>query len=160
MKHLPKHLRPRWRYLVVALETWPTVDLDEATVQETLWEAVRSLLGDAASADIAIRLIRFEYTAGNGVAVVRVRRGEVDRARAAIACVDAIEDAPAGLTVEGVSGTIRAAEEKYMNAPAGPEAEERVVFDGAAHRAVPRGDGRYDLHEADGFTGATRLDLE
>ena len=28
MKHLPKHLQPRWRYLAVRIESWPDADID------------------------------------------------------------------------------------------------------------------------------------
>ncbi|MFB6105238.1 MAG: Rpp14/Pop5 family protein [Halobacteriaceae archaeon] len=160
MKHLPKHLRPRWRYLAVAIETWADGSLDESAVQAAFWDAARALLGDPGSADVRLDIVRFTVDAGGGTILVRVRRGEVDRGRAAIACVDAVDDHPVGLEVVGVSGTIRAAEEKYMNAPAGPGDEERVVFQSAAHRAVHRADGRYDIYEAGEVTGATELDLE
>lgn len=160
MKHLPKHLRPRWRYIVVALETWPDTDLDETQVQAAFWTSARSLLGDPGGADADIRVLSFEYAEGDGMILVRVRRGMVAGARAAIACVADIGGAPVGLRVVGVSGTVRAAEEKYLNAPTRPGTEDDVVFESVARRAVPRGNGRVDLHDRGEFTGATQLDLE
>jgi len=160
MRHLPKHLRPRWRYLAVHVETWARTTLEEGDVQAALWESARALLGEPGSADVGLDIVRFAVGDGGGAFLVRVRRDEVDRGRAAIACVDRVGDDPVGLAVVGVSGTIRAAEEKYMNGPTGPGDEERVVFQSAAHRAVPRTDGRYDISDAGGFTGATKLDLE
>lgn len=146
--------------MVVALETWPDTDLDDQQVQAAMWASARSLLGDPGSADADLQVLTFEYAAGDGMVLVRVRRGMVSAARAAITCVDEIGGVPVGLRVVGVSGTVRAAEEKYLNAPTGPGSEDDVVFESVARRAVPRGNGRVDLHDRGEFTGATQLDLE
>lgn len=159
MKHLPKHLRPRWRYLAVGVETEPDVRIDGRDIQQAVWRAARSLLGDPGSADVDLRVMRTHLAAGGGEVLLRVRRGEVTRGRAALACVESIDDNPIGLVVRGVAGTARAAEEKYMNGAARLQDEERVVLNSADHRAIPRGDGRYDLHVDGGIVGATELDL-
>ncbi|MFC6754912.1 ribonuclease P, partial [Halorubrum tibetense] len=36
MKHLPKHLRPRWRYLALGIEAWPDADVDRRAFQRAL----------------------------------------------------------------------------------------------------------------------------
>jgi ribonuclease P/MRP protein subunit POP5 len=159
VKHLPKHLRPRWRYLAVAVETDSDHHLEGRDLQRALWEAARALLGDPGSADADLRVIRTHLDQGGGSVLVRVRRGEVERGRAALACVDRIDDRRVGLQVRGVSGTARAAEEKYMNGATRLQSEERVVLDGVAHRATPRGDGRLDLHDGGRTVGATELDI-
>ena len=46
MKHLPKHLQPRWRYLAVELEAWPDADFDRRDFQRSVWFAAQNLLGD------------------------------------------------------------------------------------------------------------------
>jgi len=158
MRHLPKHLRQRWRYLAVEVETWPDADLAELDFQRNLWFAAQNLLGDIGSAEADLRVVKFEHAEGQGWALVRTRRGAEDMARAALACVDRVRNDPVRVTVQGVSGTIRAAEEKYLGGPAEPPAEESVVFRNEPHRAVSR-DGRLDV-EADGvFVGATELDI-
>ena len=53
--------------------------------------------------------VSFEFTEGSGEAIVRVRHGEVESARAAVACVDEVDGVPVGVCVRGVSGTIRGA---------------------------------------------------
>ncbi|MFB6097383.1 MAG: Rpp14/Pop5 family protein [Haloferacaceae archaeon] len=137
MKHLPKHLRPRWRYLAVGIRTRAGADLDRRGFQRELWFAAQNLLGDPGSADAGLSVLRFAFDPdvdpgtsavdagadaatgddadrlGRGEAIVRVRRGEVDPARAALACVDAVDDYAVGLRVRGVSGTLRACEEKH-----------------------------------------------
>jgi ribonuclease P/MRP protein subunit POP5 len=157
---LPKHLRPRWRYLVVAVETWPETALTRRDLQGAVWAAGRALLGDPGSADADLRVLQFRYSvaAGEGQALVRARRSHVDDARAAIACVDDVEGHPVGLFVEGVGGTVRSCEEKYLDEP--PEVEDAdAVFDGSKRRATVHGD-RVALRDGDTFTGATVLDSE
>jgi len=158
MKHLPKHLRPRWRYLAVDLAAWPDADLDRGAFQRRVWHAARNLLGDAASADLDLTVVRFRLADGTGHAVVRTRRGEVDRARAALACIDAIEGHPVGVRVAGTSGTVRACEEKYIRPD--PEVTERdIVFEDAERTVAVRG-GRADVRVDSAFAGVTTLDFE
>ena len=159
MKHLPKHLQPRWRYLAVHLETWPDAAFDRGSFQRTVWYSAQNLLGDTGSAALDLSVMRFRLGEGAGEAVVRVRRGEVDRARAVIACLDSVEGSPVGVRVAGVSGTIRACEEKYMGRGREQPDQRYVAFEGAEQSAFVRGP-RVDV-EADGaFAGATNLDLQ
>jgi len=159
MKHLPKHLRPRWRYLAVGLEAWPDADFSRGAFQRAVWYAAGNLLGDAGSADADLRVLQFSFGGGTGEAVVRVRRGEVDPARAALACVSEVDGHSVGLHVRGVSGTIRACEERYLGRRTGVPAERRVVFENDRRRGYVR-DGTVDVDGPTGFTGATELDLE
>ena len=159
MKHLPKHLQPRWRYLAVGLEAWPDADLTRGDFQRAVWYAAGNLLGDPGSADADLRVLSFEFGAGAGAAVVRVRRGEVGPARAALACVSEVNGHPVGLWVRGVSGTVRACEERYLGRRTGVRAERRVVFENDRRRGYVR-DGNVDVAGPKGFTGAAELDLE
>ncbi len=114
MKHLPKHLRPRWRYLAVGLESRADAAIDRRSFQRECWYAAQNLLGDPGSADADLTVVEYEFEAGRGEALVRVRRDETGPARAALACVDTVDGAPLGLHVRGTSGTIRAATEKFL----------------------------------------------
>jgi len=71
VKHLPKHLRPRWRYFAVGIETWPDADLGRRGFQRALWYAAGNLLGDAGSADADLTLLSFSHDGGEGEAIVR-----------------------------------------------------------------------------------------
>jgi ribonuclease P/MRP protein subunit POP5 len=158
VKHLPKHLRPRWRYLAVGIEAWPDAELDRGAFQRALWYAAQNLVGDVGSAEADLSVLSFRFADGNGEAVVRVRRGEVDRARAVVACVASVDGDEVGLRVRGTSGTVRACEEKYMGrAPIHPE-QRHVEFQGARRSAVVAAD-RVDVRAAEGYAGATTLDL-
>jgi ribonuclease P/MRP protein subunit POP5 len=117
VRHLPKHLRPRYRYLWVRIEAWPDADIDRRAFQAAVWVEARGLLGDAGSAAVDPTVSRFRFVDGGGTAVVRVRRDEVDRGRAALACVASVDDERVGIRVVGTSGTIHAGEEKYWDDP-------------------------------------------
>ncbi len=159
MRHLPKHLRPRWRYLAVRLESWPDLDLDRGAFQRELWYAAQNLLGDPGSADADLTVLGFEFADGAGEAVVRARRGHVADARAALACVGEVDGRSLGLKVTGVSGTVRACEERYLGRRAGRSEERSVVFANES-RSAYGDDDVADVCGPDGFTGATELDFE
>jgi len=158
MKHLPKHLQPRWRYLGVAIEAWPDADFDRRAFQRDLWYAAQNLVGDAGSAELDLTVLRFTFEDGFGSAVVRVYRGESDRARAAVATLSAVDGDPVGVRVRGVSGTVRACEEKYIRRGTELPDQRHVVFEESECEAVVR-DDRVDVRTDDGFSGATDLDL-
>jgi ribonuclease P/MRP protein subunit POP5 len=114
VRHLPKHLRPRWRYLGVVLEGWPDATVNRDGFQRTLWFAAQNLVGDIGSAELDLTVVAFEFVDGDGHAVVRTRRGEADRARAILACVDEVDGQELGVRVAGTSGTVRACEETFL----------------------------------------------
>jgi ribonuclease P/MRP protein subunit POP5 len=159
MKHLPKHLQPRWRYLAVEIETWPDASLDRRAFQRAVWHATQNLLGDPGSAAADMTLIRFDHDDGTGHAIVRVRRGHTDEARAAIACIDTVDETPVGLRIAGTSGTVRSCAEKYIRGPPEPPEQRRVAFENADREAVARG-RRVDVRIGDTFVGAADLDFE
>ena len=116
MKHLPKHLQPRWRYLAVELRGESDTEFDRGVFQREVWFAAQNLVGDTGSADLDLSVLRFEFGGEDGHAVVRVQRGEVSRARAVLACIDAVEGTTLGVRVCGVSGTVRACVDEHLGA--------------------------------------------
>ena len=154
MKHLPKHLQPRYRYLAVSVECWPDARLTRDALQRELWYAAQNLLGDPGSAAVDPTVMRFRRSDGGASVIMRTRRGESDRARAVIACVSSVDDQPVGLRVTGVSGTIRGCEEKYMGSEPETTVESTVAFENADRPAFARGE-RLDIQVGDEFVGAT-----
>lgn len=159
MSGLPKHLRPRWRYLAVELRSWPDAGIDRSSFQEAAWRACRSLIGDAGSAGIDLRVFTFRFANGRGEAVVRVSRDAVRPARAALATIRQVAGRPLGVRIRGVSGTVRGCEEKYLGSQPESTEQSQVAFDGADRPAVWFGE-EVDVRVDDAFVGATSLDLE
>lgn len=158
MKHLPKHIRPRWRYLAVEIEAAPAAEIDRTAFQRALWYAAGNLLGDAGSADADLTVFGFTYADGIGEAIVRARREETAAARAALACIDSVDSEPIGLVVRGISGTVRACEESYLRDRSPHLVEEPVAFADDQRPAIRRDDVA-ELSLPEGFVAATELDL-
>jgi len=158
VRHLPKHLRPRYRYLAVEVEAWPNAELDRRGFQATLWAAARSFLGDADSAALDLRVVAADFWTGGGAVIVRVRRGTVEQARAALACLDAVDGEPVRVGVRGVGGTIRATKSKYLGGPPETCTTEQVDFRGESGEAWLRKD-RTDVRIDGQFVGATPEEL-
>lgn len=154
----PKHLRPRWRYLAIALETPADHDLGRDDLQEALWTGLRNLLGDATSARVGMEVVRFRHRDGSGAAIVRVTRDGVQEARAILAAVDRVAGGPVRLDVRGVSGTIRACEENYLGTAGESASHNTVTFDDVEADAIVRGDA-VDVRVDSTAIGATTLDI-
>jgi len=158
MSPLPKHLRPRYRYLAVRLESWPDHAIDRSVFQRAIEESVQSLYGDSGVSAAEPHVIQFTLREGVGQAIVRSRRDAVTETRAGLAAVSRLHGAPIGVYVRGISGTVRGCEEKYLQARQLRSDESTVVFDGTERPATVRG-SRVDVHLESGFAGATDLDL-
>jgi ribonuclease P/MRP protein subunit POP5 len=158
MRHLPKHLRPRYRYLAVEIEAGPEAVLDRQGFQAAVWRSARELLGDATSAAVDLQVLDADFWAGGGQAIVRVRREQVQPARAALACLDAVAGEPVRVGVRGVGGTVNATERTYAGGPPAPTETRAVTFREAAWTAHVRED-RVDLTTSGELVGATPEEL-
>lgn len=110
MKILPSSLREKKRYLAFRIDYEGDEPVDRKALQDDVYHASQALLGDAGSAEIGYRLMDFDGRRG----VLRVSLAAVETARAALATVHTIKGQRATIVVAGVSGTIRAATEKYI----------------------------------------------
>jgi len=113
VKHLPKHLQPRWRYLAVRLDGASASGVARGSFQRECWFAAQNLVGDVGSGALDLTVVDFDVGEGEGHAVVRTRRGEAERARAVLACVDAVDGTDLGVRVASVNGTARACRETF-----------------------------------------------
>jgi len=107
---LPSSLREKKRYLAFRIDCEGDEPIDRKALQDEIYSATQALLGDAGSAEIGYRLMDFDGRRG----ILRVGLATVEPARAALATVYAIRGQRAAIVVAGVSGTIRAATEKYI----------------------------------------------
>ncbi len=141
------------------IQAWPDADIDRGTFQRELWYAAQNLVGDAGSAEIDLSVLSLAFEDGRGEALLRVRRGEVDRGRAVLATVATVDGSDVGLRVRGVSGTVRACEERYMGRAVKGTKQRHVVFRDETRTAVTDAE-RVAVRTDNGFTGATTLDLQ
>lgn len=110
MKILPSSLREKKRYIAFRLLSESSDPVDRKVLLDEIYFATQTLLGDSGSSEIGYRLMDFDGTQG----IMRVNHGALELARAAMATVYVVKGARAHLVIHGVSGTIRAATEKYI----------------------------------------------
>ena len=158
MKPLPKHLRPRYRYIVVSIESWPTAKLDKHTFQQAIWTSTSRLFGDTGAATADLFLIRFEFSNGSGWGIIRTHRDTLPIARSSIACVSKINEFPVGIIVRGVSGTIKSCEDKYLSKLPEPVIPGEHFFNTKISPSFTRGHC-IDIQTDTDFIGATHLDV-
>jgi len=108
MKKLLPSLRERKRYLVFELLAKNEISRDE--LAKEIVSASHSLYGDIGVSRINPRLVDFNGKSG----ILRCAQDKVNEARAILATVNSINGMPLALRVVGVSGTIKAAKEKFM----------------------------------------------
>mgnify|MGYP006107473707 CR=1 FL=1 len=158
MKPLPKHLRPRYRYIVVSIESWPTAQLDKRTFQHAIWASTSRLFGDIGATTADLFLIRFEFSNGSGWGIIRTRRDALPIARSSIACISKINEFSVGIIVRGVSGTIKSCEDKYLSEPSEPVISGEHLFNTKMSPSFTRGNC-IDIQTDTDFIGATHLDV-
>jgi ribonuclease P/MRP protein subunit POP5 len=150
---LPKSLRPRNRYVFFEVETLPDATFGEHDLRRALWFEAQNLYGDVTSAETRAQLIEYDDAQGGGLAVVRCDHEHVDETRAALACIDTVDGDSVGVRAIGVSGTLAAGRERYVDAV--PETEETTVDDAPAWER----DGVVDVRVDDGFMCGTHHDF-
>ena len=143
----------------MGIESWADAAIGRRAFQRALWYSAGNLLGDAGSADADLTLLSFAHADGAGEAVVRARHGHVDEARAAVACVSEVDGDPVGIRVRGISGTVRACEERYMGRATASSTQRDVAFGGAERAATVREDA-CDVRTESDRVGATTFDTE
>jgi len=158
LKPLPKHLRPRYRYIVVSIESWPTAKFDKRTFQHALWASTSRLFGDTGANAADLFLIQFEFSNGSGWGIIRTRRDALSIARPSIACISKINEFPVGILIRGVSGTIKSCKEKYLSEPSEPLISGELLFDTKISPSFTRGHC-IDIQTDTDFIGATHLDV-
>lgn len=110
LKTLPSSLRETQRYIVFEVLSDRTPEFGD--VVEEVWDEALDLLGQKGVAEADPWIIRDLYEDGRGG--IRVRKGEVEELRAALALITEIGGKDATVQVLGVTGTIDSARDKYF----------------------------------------------
>lgn len=110
MKILPSSLREKKRYVAFEVLSESNDLIDRKALLDEVFFATQTLLGDEGSSRIGYRLMDFDGTKG----IMKINLHAVEDARAAMSTVCSIKGNRATICVLGISGTIRAAIEKYI----------------------------------------------
>jgi len=101
----------RNRYLLVRIDC--SESFDSKQLMDVIWSAVLRLFGEYGASKCGLALIDFD--AEKKLAVLRVAHKEVGTIRAALASIVKINEKPAALHVQSVSGTIKALHKKKQS---------------------------------------------
>lgn len=107
MKKLPASLRKRKRYIIFDVDAEDSISKNE--LSSAIWREALSLFGDVGTSDLGITLLEFDGNQG----LLRCNHEAVEKVRAALASLHNVKGSRAVLRVTGVSGTIKAAIEKF-----------------------------------------------
>jgi ribonuclease P/MRP protein subunit POP5 len=109
MLYLPPSLRERRRYL--RFEVMSEREINKRELLKEIWDSMYSLYGDVGASESKLWLIDYHERDGTGrsrsVGILRCAHDRVDEVRAALACINSVNDARAGIRVIKTSGTIK-----------------------------------------------------
>lgn len=108
MKILPPTQRESYRYIAFGLTAEDNISRHDL-INEIIYSTA-ALFGDAGSSELGIRLLSFE----SGRGIIRCASGKIWESRAVLACVSTIKGIRVRIKISGISGTVRAATEKYL----------------------------------------------
>lgn len=158
MKPIPKHLRPRYRYIVVSLESWCNSIIDKTSFQQSIWVSANRLFGDLGSAKSDLYLVSFEFHNGMGYGIIRTRRDSLHLARSSISCISSINDCSIGILVLGIGGTLKSCRQKYLPVLKKSLVMGEVTFEGNSYPSISYGE-YIDIEIDNDFIGATNMDI-
>lgn len=87
-------------------EVLSEIGIDKHRLLNAIWDSVYSLYGDIGTSESKLWLIRYDK---KGIGILRCTHTKVEEVRAALACVHSVNGAGIGISVIGVSGTIKGA---------------------------------------------------
>ena len=112
LKRLPPDIRIRERYIVFSIMPKERFSLED--VVKTIWSSLLQLFGEAGTSQFHVWIPSNLYNDKQGIGIIRCSHDHVQDVRAALALVKKIEDTPVLIRTLGVTGTIKAAKEKFL----------------------------------------------
>ncbi|MCK5063226.1 MAG: ribonuclease P protein component 2 [Candidatus Aenigmarchaeota archaeon] len=112
LKRLPPEIRIRERYIVFSIMPKERFSLED--VVKTIWSSLLQLFGEAGTSQFHVWIPSNLYNDKQGIGIIRCSHDHVQDVRAALALVKKIEDTPVLIRTLGVTGTIKAAKEKFL----------------------------------------------
>ena len=103
-------LRERRRYIAFELESDSEEEVKRGDLVGEVYSSQMSLLGDLGASENRLRLITFDGRFG----IFRCSHRRIEESRAVLATVHTVGGTRVAIRVRGVSGTIKAATEKYI----------------------------------------------
>ena len=113
-KILPPSLRAKARYVIFEVISEGHVVFED--VQKSVWNAVTEWLGELGSSEMRLWIVKNLYNDDKQLGVIKCAHDRVEHIRASLAFVKIIGETHAIVRVLGVTGTIKSARLKYLEA--------------------------------------------
>lgn len=106
---IPPSLRGRRRYIV--FEVISERGIDKKALLKEILDSIYSLYGDVGASESKLWLIGYDKRKDTdiGRGILRCAHDKVEEVRAALACIHSVNEARVGISVIGISGTIKGA---------------------------------------------------
>ena len=111
-KTLPPSMRDRGRYIVFEIISENPVEYQDFS--DSLWNSITNFLGEFETADAQLRVLRNLYDSKSQRGIIKCRHDMIEQVRTSIAMISIIGESRAVVKVEGVTGTIKSARNKYL----------------------------------------------
>jgi ribonuclease P/MRP protein subunit POP5 len=105
-------LRFKKRY--IAFEVIADKELDFQDLSNAIWNSALNFLGEKGVAESRMWVIKNIYKHEKKLGLIRCAHNHVEPVRAALAFVQAVNNQPVIVKVIGISGTIKAAKQKFF----------------------------------------------
>ncbi len=115
-KMLPPSLRSQKRYIVFEVISEHKVNYSD--IVTAIWASMMNFLGDLKSSEAKVWNIKNLYGEEKQMGVIRCAHDHVEHIRTVLALIQIIGETRCVVRVVGVTGTIKAAKNKYLSAKA------------------------------------------
>jgi len=112
LKTIPPTLRDKKRYIAYEVISESKVDFD--SVSNAIWYSIINFLGEKGAAEADAWVIKNAYDASKQIGILKCSHTDVENVRAAMALVQKVGESRAIVRVLGISGTIKAARNKFF----------------------------------------------
>ncbi|MBI2583321.1 MAG: ribonuclease P protein component 2 [Candidatus Aenigmarchaeota archaeon] len=113
-KRLPPSLRAKSRYVIFEVISEGKVVFEDVT--KAIWNAVTEWLGEMGSSEARLWIVKNLYSDSKQIGVIKCAHDRVEHIRVSLALVKMTGETRAIIRVIGVTGTIKAAQLKYLEA--------------------------------------------
>lgn len=111
-KVLPSSLRERKRY--IAFEVISEEKIEFGELVNALWHSLLNLVGEMGTSDVNFWLVKDSWDEDRQKGLIKCNHKHVKNVRASLALINQIGDKKIIIRSLGVSGTMKAAEKKFL----------------------------------------------
>ena len=111
-QYLPPTLRPNHRYMAYQVLSEKKVSFDD--IVNAMWHSIMNFAGELGSSESRVWILRNMWDQEKQLGLLRCEHNSVEEIRAALALVQRIGDMPIVIKVLGISGTAKAARQKFF----------------------------------------------